>query len=88
MSKICRFFVSPLRVARGWCALPLRFIVGYGFFFHGHAKLARSPDGFISILRAIDLRSLRSWGWATIIVELVGGLVMLAGAFVPSSLSR
>lgn len=34
-----RFAVSPLPMPAGWYAVPLRLIVGYGFFEHGYAKL-------------------------------------------------
>lgn len=71
--------VMRLRV---WSALPLRLIVGYGFMAHGYAKLARGPEHFIGILDALGLPAPTMLGWATIIVELVGGLAVLLGAFV------
>ena len=36
-----------------WSPIPLRLIVGYGFMVHGFAKLARGPDAFATILRAL-----------------------------------
>ena len=65
-----------------WWALPLRLIVGYGFAAHGYAKLARGPDVFIDILHAIGVPFPTVMGWATILVELFGGLAVLLGAFV------
>jgi putative oxidoreductase len=65
-----------------WSALPLRLIVGYGFAAHGYAKLARGPDAFIDILHAIGVPLPAVMGWATIAVELVGGIAVLLGAFV------
>jgi putative oxidoreductase len=65
-----------------WAALPLRFIVGYGFLAHGYAKLARGPEHFVDILSAIGVPAPEWMAWATILVELGGGLAMLAGAFV------
>jgi putative oxidoreductase len=67
---------------RDWSALPLRLIVGYGFMAHGYAKLARGPEHFIDIVSAIGLPLPALLGWATIIVEVVGGLAVLLGAFV------
>ena len=67
---------------RDWSALPLRLIIGYGFMAHGYAKLARGPEHFIGILDAIGIPAPVVLGWATIIVELVGGLAVLLGAFV------
>jgi putative oxidoreductase len=66
-----------------WWALPLRLIVGFGFMQHGWAKLARGPDDFIHILAALHMPFPALLGWATILVELVGGFVVLIGAFIP-----
>lgn len=82
-SLLRRFGVAPLPVPSDWYALPLRLIVGLGFVEHGCAKLSRGPDGFIAILQAIGMPFADLLGWATIIVEIVGGLLILAGAFVP-----
>ena len=78
-----RFGVAPLPVPAAWYALPLRLIVGFGFVQHGYAKLSRGPDDFIAILHAIGVPFADLLGWATIIVEIIGGLMILAGAFVP-----
>jgi putative oxidoreductase len=76
--------VATLAIRRSahWSALPLRLIVGYGFMAHGYAKLARGPDVFTDILHAIGLPLPAVMAWATIVVELVGGLAILVGAFV------
>ena len=66
-----------------WSAAPLRLIVGYGFIAHGWAKLARGPEHFIAILQALDIPAAGVLAWATILVELVGGGAVLAGAFIP-----
>jgi putative oxidoreductase len=66
-----------------WAPIPLRLIVGYGFMEHGYAKLVHGPENFIAILHAIGVPAPALMGWATILVELVGGLAVLAGAFVP-----
>jgi putative oxidoreductase len=58
-------------------------ILGYGFFAHGYAKMARGPEDFVSILHAMGLPWPESLGWATVIVEIVGGVMILLGAFVP-----
>jgi putative oxidoreductase len=73
------FVHSPPR----WYSIPLRLIVGLGFFEHGYAKLARGADGFIGILQAIGMPFPDWLGWATIVIEVAGGLLILAGAFVP-----
>ena len=66
-----------------WAPLPLRLIVGYGFMAHGYAKILKGPERCVDILHAIGVPAPELMGWATIIVELVGGLAILVGAFVP-----
>jgi putative oxidoreductase len=78
-----KFGVSPLPVPPAWYALPLRLIVGLGFMQHGYAKLARGPDDFIAILHAMGVPFPDLLGSATICVELVGGILLLAGAYIP-----
>lgn len=78
-----RFLTSPLPVPAGWYAIPLRLILGYGFFAHGYAKFARGPENFIGILHAMGLPFPDLLGWATVIVEIVGGILILLGAWVP-----
>ncbi|HVJ33157.1 MAG TPA: DoxX family protein [Terriglobia bacterium] len=63
--------------------LPLRLIVGYGFMEHGFAKLARGSDSFATILAAIGVPEPHLMAWATIVIEVAGGLAVLLGAFVP-----
>ena len=64
-------------------ALPLRLMVGYGFMEHGYAKLARGPDSFIAILHALNMPAPALLAWATILIELFGGLAVLLGALIP-----
>jgi putative oxidoreductase len=78
-----KFAVAPLPVPASWYAIPLRLVVGLGFVEHGYAKLARGPDAFIAILHAIGMPVAHLLGWATVAVEVIGGLLILAGAFVP-----
>jgi putative oxidoreductase len=66
-----------------WAPIPLRLIVGFGFMAHGFAKLEKGPDAFVGILHALDVPAPFQMAWLTIGVELVGGLAVLFGAFVP-----
>lgn len=68
---------------RGWWALPLRLIVGYGFMEHGYAKLARGPEVFTGILHALHMPFAPALAWATILTELIGGFAVLLGACLP-----
>jgi putative oxidoreductase len=58
-------------------------IVGYGFFAHGLAKLEKGPQHFVEIVQAIGTPLPHFMAWLTILVELLGGLAVLFGAFVP-----
>jgi putative oxidoreductase len=66
-----------------WSALPLRLMVGYGFMEHGYAKLIHGPERFVTILHALAVPAPELMAWATILVELLGGLAVLLGAFIP-----
>ena len=82
-SRLGRLAISPLPVPADWYALPLRAIVGLGFFEHGYAKLARGPEHFGAILAAMGMPLPDLFSWATVLVEIIGGLLILLGALVP-----
>ncbi len=65
-----------------WSAIPLRLIVGYGFMAHGYAKLVKGPEHFVGILHALGVPAPDILGWATILIELIGGFAVLVGAYV------
>ena len=81
--KIVRNLTLNLKppIAR-WASIPLRLIVGYGFMEHGYAKSSKGPDAFAGILQAMGVPSPHFIAWATILVELLGGLAVILGAFV------
>jgi putative oxidoreductase len=81
LSSVPAEFLSRSPFPR-WAPIPLRLIVGYGFMEHGFAKLARGPDSFSAILHAIGVPAPHLMAWATILVEIFGGLAILLGAFV------
>jgi putative oxidoreductase len=66
-----------------WASIPLRLIVGYGFVEHGFAKLFRGPEAFAAILHTMGVPAPHLMAWLTILTELIGGLAVLLGAFVP-----
>jgi putative oxidoreductase len=81
-------FPGPLRQSSQlslacWAPFSLRLIVGYGFMEHGHAKIVRGPEHFAGILAAVGVPEPHLMSWMTILVELVGGLAVLLGVFVP-----
>jgi putative oxidoreductase len=66
---------------KGWTAIPLRLIVGFGFMEHGYAKLVRGPAWFAIILQALHVPHPHLMAWLTILIELLGGAAVLTGAF-------
>jgi putative oxidoreductase len=73
--------MSHPHIAR-WAPIPLRLIVGFGFMQHGVAKLLRGGDSFAGILQALHVPFPALMSWATIGVEILGGLAIFIGAFV------
>ena len=67
---------------RQWAPLPLRLMIGYGFLAHGWAKLSRGPAGFAKLLDQIGAPLPELTAWVSTLIEIVGGLAILAGAFV------
>jgi putative oxidoreductase len=83
LAHASKLATSPLPAPTVWYAIPLRLIVGFGFVQHGYAKLARGPEDFIDILHAIGVPVAFLAGWATIVVEIIGGVLIVLGALVP-----
>lgn len=65
-----------------WALLPLRLIVGYGFFAHGLAKFNRGPEKFAKLLAVIGTPAPGMTAWVVTGVELLGGLAIIVGALV------
>jgi putative oxidoreductase len=65
-----------------WVPLPLRLIIGYGLMAHGWAKLSRGPAGFAKLLEQIGAPLPEVTAWVSTLIEILGGLAILAGAFV------
>src|SRR5215467_4252322 len=67
---------------RQWAPLPLRVMIGYGFMAHGWAKLSRGPAGSAKLLDQIGAALPEATAWVSTLIEILGGLAILAGAFV------
>ena len=67
---------------KGWALLPLRLMTGFGFAAHGYAKLSRGPENFATILASIGVPQPHLMAWLTSLLEFVGGISVMAGAFV------
>jgi putative oxidoreductase len=57
--------------------------VGYGFIAHGFAKVMNGPDRFAASLHALGVPASHLMAWVTIVCELLGGLAVLLGAWIP-----
>ena len=69
---------------RIWAPLPLRLILGIGFIYHGFPKLFSSAghEGFAAMLQGIGVPAPALTAWIVAIVESLGGLALIAGAYV------
>ena len=67
---------------QGWALLPLRLLIGFGFAAHGLAKLSRGPEHFATVLAAMGIPAPSLAAWVTTLLELLGGLSVMAGALV------
>jgi putative oxidoreductase len=65
-----------------WALVPLRLFVGFGFAAHGYAKLARGVDFFAATLSGMGIPAPGPMAWMTTLIELVGGVAMMLGAYV------
>jgi putative oxidoreductase len=65
-----------------WAPLPLRLAIGYGFAAHGWAKLSRGPAGFAALIHQTGMPFPTATAWTVTLLELLGGLAIVAGAFV------
>lgn len=76
---------KPLAFAKWghWAPVPVRLIVGYGFFAHGLAKLEKGPENFVEIVDALAVPLPALMAWLAILVELLFGAAMIVGLFVP-----
>ena len=77
-----RVYTLTLPKLGEWAPIPLRLIVGYGFLAHGYDKIEKGPEHFFAILSGLGIPGPHLIGWATILIEVLGGLAVLAGAFI------
>ncbi|HTL35675.1 MAG TPA: DoxX family protein [Kofleriaceae bacterium] len=68
--------------SRDWALVALRLVVGFGFAYHGYAKLARGPEHFATILSAMGIPAPTATAWLTTLVELGGGIALMLGVLV------
>jgi putative oxidoreductase len=74
--------VTTMAISRQWALLPLRLVVGYGFFAHGMAKWHRGPEKFAKLLTVIGVPAPGITARVVIGVEWLGGLAIMLGVLV------
>ena len=67
---------------RRWAPVPIRVILGVGFVAHGWAKWNRGPAAFAELLKQAHVPLPLVNAWLVTLLEIVGGLALLMGAFV------
>jgi putative oxidoreductase len=65
-----------------WVPIPIRVILGVGFMVHGWAKWSRGPAAFAELLKHAHVPLPLANAWVVTLLEIFGGLALLAGAFV------
>jgi putative oxidoreductase len=68
--------------SRRWALVPLRVVMGVGLMVHGWAKWSRGPAQFANLLHQIGVPLPALTAWVVTLLEVFGGLAILAGAFV------
>ena len=63
--------------------LPLRFMIGFAFLYHGFPKLftAAGHADFVGMLHQIGTPAAGLMSWVVAGIEFFGGLALIAGAF-------
>ena len=69
------------RTSTQWAPLPLRIMLGAGFFHHGWPKLFSSEghQGFVGMLGSLGVPAPGITAWLVALAEIVGGLALLLG---------
>ena len=63
------------RVSKHWAPLPLRIMLGVGFFYHGWPKVfsAEGHQGFAGMLGGLGVPAPETTAWLVGLAEIVGG---------------
>jgi len=68
---------------KAYWALPLRILLGVAFLYHGLPKLGGGHAGFVGMLQQIGVPAPGFFAWVAGLVEVLGGVALIAGALVP-----
>src|SRR5438105_13626793 len=72
------------KTSRQWAPMPLRIMLGGAFLYHGWPKVFSSGghQGFAGMLGSLGVPAPEMTAWLVGLAEVVGGLALIAGAFV------
>ena len=72
------------RTSKQWAPVPLRMMLGAAFIYHGWPKQFSSEghQGFVGMLSSLGVPAPGITAWLVTLAEIVGGLALIAGAFV------
>lgn len=75
--------MRTFKISREWAPLPLRLMLGVGFIYHGWPKVfsAGGHQLFAGMLGGLGLPAPGLIAWLVAWAEIVGGLALIAGAF-------
>lgn len=74
--------MQSFQIPRRWALVPVRLVLGIGFVAHGAAKFNRGPEQFARLLALLHVPMQLPMAWMVTSLELLGGIALLAGAFV------
>jgi len=75
--------MRTVRISKEWAPLPLRLMLGVGFFYHGWLKVfSGGHQLFAGMLGSLGLPAPELTAWLVAWAEIVGGVALIAGAFV------
>lgn len=69
--------------ARDLAPIPLRLVLGVGFLVHGIPKFGPRFDVMTQTIGGLGFPWPEAWTWLVAIVEVVGGVALLAGIATP-----
>jgi putative oxidoreductase len=67
---------------RAYWPLPLRLLLGIAFLYHGIPKLGAGHAQFEGMVRSIGIPAPGLAAWIATLVEVLGGVALIVGAFV------
>jgi len=65
-----------------YAMMPIRLILGFGFLYHGVTKFTGGIENTVGFFDSIGIPAAGLMAWVVALLEIFGGLALIAGAFV------